>query len=62
MTIVQLSAFVSDCVTKVLPFSVIPNLSVVVASFSAFSFYDFRAVTSHLFRCSALIADAPPEQ
>ena len=61
-TIVQLYASVSDCASKVLPFSVLPALSVVVASFSAFSFYDFRAIAIHLFRCSALIPDSPPER
>ena len=59
--IVQLSASVSECSAKLLPFYVIPALSVVVvASFSASS--DFCAVARHLLRCSALTPNAPPER
>ena len=66
-TLFQLSASVYICAAEVSPFSVLPALSVVVASsFSDFSFYFsfsyFRAVASHLLRCSALIPDAPPER
>ena len=51
---------VSDCTAIVLMFSFIPTLDGVVASFYAFS--AFCTVASHLFRCSALIPDAPPER
>ena len=59
-TILQLSSSVYDCAAEVPPFSVIPDLSVVVASLS--DFYDFRAVAIHLLRCSALIPDGPTER
>ena len=60
MTIVQLSASVSDCTSLVPLFSFITTLAVVVASVSAF--FAFCTVVSHLFRCYALITDGPLEQ